>query len=489
MREYRKSGYFDLLVILLLGGIALSCAWIYREFAQDDAFIIYRYAKNLANGRGFVYNNGEHVLGTSTPLYALALAFLTKLSGQDVRLVSHALSIFSLWIGSTTLYLLGKESGRLIAAAVAMVFTTNGLLISAVGMETFFLLALLLLTLRCYLNEKLFLSGILLGMLLLTRYETILMAAVLGIHFLLRRRRFPTWLFAAAAVFLPWAIYAQQSFGSLIPQSAQAKLAARGAGQGISFAVGAAVWWRIYGNETAWHYAFIPLILLGAYSAFRSKCRNQGYVLILAWSAAYCFAASLSALSFPWYYGPLIPGFAILVIWGIEFLAKFVATLARHSLSFRPWAQRFQAGVLVLLALGIVALQLSSWTTGWVSHGGQIIDSRYTGYKEIAEWLNKHAEPDESLLTSEIGVLGYYADLKIRDLHGLVTPKVMPSLIHGYAETLTSSLEIYGPDYVLTGSLELVDSLEQDTDYRVIQAFSTDGTYYLLKRVLEHAPL
>ena len=34
----------------------------------DDAYITYRYARNLATGRGFVYNPGEAVMGTTAPL-------------------------------------------------------------------------------------------------------------------------------------------------------------------------------------------------------------------------------------------------------------------------------------------------------------------------------------------------------------------------------------------------------------------------------------
>jgi len=44
------------------------------HFMWDDAFITFRYADNLAAGHGFVYNIGEHVLGTTTPLFTLLLA-------------------------------------------------------------------------------------------------------------------------------------------------------------------------------------------------------------------------------------------------------------------------------------------------------------------------------------------------------------------------------------------------------------------------------
>ncbi|MEP7359846.1 MAG: hypothetical protein ABI847_21525, partial [Anaerolineales bacterium] len=47
----------------------------------DDAYITFRYARNIASGVGFVYNAGERVLGTTTPAYALFLALMSKLSG------------------------------------------------------------------------------------------------------------------------------------------------------------------------------------------------------------------------------------------------------------------------------------------------------------------------------------------------------------------------------------------------------------------------
>src|SRR5215211_293852 len=61
-------------VIALLGGAAFVFALAFDGFLPDDSYITYRYAHNLLTGRGFVYNPGEHVLSTTTPLYALILA-------------------------------------------------------------------------------------------------------------------------------------------------------------------------------------------------------------------------------------------------------------------------------------------------------------------------------------------------------------------------------------------------------------------------------
>src|SRR5580700_1207941 len=40
----------------------------------DDAYITFRYAANLARGFGLVFNPGERVLGTTSPLFTFILA-------------------------------------------------------------------------------------------------------------------------------------------------------------------------------------------------------------------------------------------------------------------------------------------------------------------------------------------------------------------------------------------------------------------------------
>jgi hypothetical protein len=67
----------------------------------DDAYITYRYARNLATGQGFVYNPGEAVLGTTAALYGLLLGLLSLL-GADIPQASHLLSIIG-WAASVVL--------------------------------------------------------------------------------------------------------------------------------------------------------------------------------------------------------------------------------------------------------------------------------------------------------------------------------------------------------------------------------------------------
>ncbi|MGH9463729.1 MAG: hypothetical protein ACRD1X_21210, partial [Vicinamibacteria bacterium] len=57
----------------------------------DDTYIFLRYAENLANGNGLVFNPGERVEGYTSPLWVLLLALLSRL-GVDLTLASVLLA-------------------------------------------------------------------------------------------------------------------------------------------------------------------------------------------------------------------------------------------------------------------------------------------------------------------------------------------------------------------------------------------------------------
>src|SRR5690606_8741405 len=74
--------------VLFLAAAAGLLGLLWLRFYQppntvDDAYITFRYARNIATGVGFVYNPGERVLGTTTPAYALLLALAARVSGYS----------------------------------------------------------------------------------------------------------------------------------------------------------------------------------------------------------------------------------------------------------------------------------------------------------------------------------------------------------------------------------------------------------------------
>ncbi len=69
-----------LLIVLLYLAQAVS----YLHYVNDDAYITFRYAANLAHGQGPYYNQGEHVEGYTNPLLMLIVSAAIRLGGTAV---------------------------------------------------------------------------------------------------------------------------------------------------------------------------------------------------------------------------------------------------------------------------------------------------------------------------------------------------------------------------------------------------------------------
>ncbi len=74
--------------LALLGWLSAT-AW----FLCDDAFISFRYARNLLDGHGLVFNPGEYVEGYTNLLWVLELAALWKVLGIPPELAAPWLSV------------------------------------------------------------------------------------------------------------------------------------------------------------------------------------------------------------------------------------------------------------------------------------------------------------------------------------------------------------------------------------------------------------
>jgi hypothetical protein len=82
----QKLDRWDWVALALLLALAAG-VWLWfalsTRLALEDAYITFRYARNIAQGVGFVFNPGELVLGTTTPLQTLLLAALGRLFGPE----------------------------------------------------------------------------------------------------------------------------------------------------------------------------------------------------------------------------------------------------------------------------------------------------------------------------------------------------------------------------------------------------------------------
>ena len=115
---------------------------------------------------------------------------------------------------------------------------------------------------------------------------------------------------------------------------------------------------------------------------------------------------------------------------------------------------------------------MSSWSNNILQHEDQIVDGRSIRLREVIEWLNQEASSDESLAAGEIGVVGYYTDMRIIDLHALVPPELQPWIQLDPAEKLGKAVELLEPDYIINF---------KHKEYEPVQSFH-DGANVLYKR-------
>ncbi|KPV52722.1 hypothetical protein SE17_13805 [Kouleothrix aurantiaca] len=134
----------------------------------------------MAAGAGFVYNAGERVLSTTTPLYALILA-VARMLGADVPTVSNALGAASLALGGLAFWELGRAWRTPAAGLVGMIaFPLFPLLATTLGSEVALYLALTLGGFLAYARERYLPVALLLGLAALVRADGVLAAGLIG---------------------------------------------------------------------------------------------------------------------------------------------------------------------------------------------------------------------------------------------------------------------------------------------------------------------
>jgi hypothetical protein len=106
--------------------VALVVRLLTRPHPIDDAYITFRYAGNLADGLGLVYNAGEWVLGTTAPLWAVILGAGYRLGLTALPWLATILSAASDAASAALLaYLALKLGWRPVGAASLSPFRTS----------------------------------------------------------------------------------------------------------------------------------------------------------------------------------------------------------------------------------------------------------------------------------------------------------------------------------------------------------------------------
>jgi hypothetical protein len=234
MRRLSMNFYAVMTLLVLLAGLL--------SFIQDDAFISFRYADNLVNGEGLVWNPGEYVEGYTNFLWTIWIAALIWL-GLDPVLGSQ-LSGLLLFIGTIVLlYHTAREAGleEWACLAVILVAGTNWTFVAYAtgGLETqlvAFLIAAQLFVMLRYLNDEhrldmLWWWSTTGALAILTRMDSILLMIPMGVTLLFMIFYRPTgWIprllrlvVPGVLIISPWLAWKLYYYGSILPNTFYAK--------------------------------------------------------------------------------------------------------------------------------------------------------------------------------------------------------------------------------------------------------------------------
>lgn len=230
---------------LALYAVAIVAGW-WTRMVQDDAFITFRYARNLAQGHGFVYNPGEKVEGYTNFLWTLVM-WIPEKAGWDTPTFSVFVTI-ALMVITVGLALRfarkvfgGNEALAFLSAAALLAnFTFIGYGTS--GLETMLqtlcvtAVALLLVPHEGETTAKhRAVAGVFAGLAILTRLDSVVIVAtwfLLHCWWLLKKQEQPLAKVAVTALqmgspvlvlVVPWLVWKSSYYGDLLPNTLAAK--------------------------------------------------------------------------------------------------------------------------------------------------------------------------------------------------------------------------------------------------------------------------
>lgn len=446
--QERLGWLFAALCLISAGAFLLLQLWPHG----DDAYIFYTYARNIALGNGYVFQAGEHVNATTSPLYTLLLALtsfaLSPFFDIDGRFPASGqlLESFGLlaaaWYGYRAFCACGlRHAGFLFP----LILFSNGLLAAGVGLETFVLLGFLCAAVDAYVRGRYARFSLLSSLAVLTRPDALLFVGIFGIDYLFRKRSFPP--LRCGLIFLGplvvWIAFSWAYFGSPVPTTLlakQAQAAGRWSGTPIFLQHVDDRLSLFAGRATGW-LAIVGILLCVLRGRF--LVRNPVVMPLVAWALLYfcVYGFIIKPTPHPWYYVPPIIAFCAL-------LAFAGSTLV----SFLPASRRSLANGSLGLAICLISLSRTPSLTAFARTAQDTLTRAPVGlknsvYLDAIKWLNETAAVGSTVSSAEIGMLGYYyRNGRIIDALGLVTP--------GAEDALTNSdfswyVKRFRPDYII----------------------------------------
>ena len=461
---------------MLVVALALAARIVPGARTIDDAYITFRYARNLAAGEGPVFNPGQRVLGTTTPLYMGLLALASAPFGAEQAPYPEIALVLNAFADAATCVLLvaiGLALGFPAAgwgAAVVWAIAPYSVTFAIGGLETSVYILVLTGMYYFHIREHALRMGLFAGLALLTRPDSLLFLGLIWVDIILRAIAKTGIRGAIRAALLPalplvclsapWFLFAALYYGSPLPHSMFAKAIA----YHIDGEAGLIRLLQHFGTPFFEHLTFgtgililtLPLYLFLSILGIRAGRKTKGGWTGLAFPWLYLLVFALAnPLIFRWYLSPPLPFYFLSLFLGAGVLLRMV--VPRTPVRRRQW-----------LLFGFVALV---WTgmvlRGWQwspDHGPSAPAPEMAWirlellYRRVAEDLKPRLHPGVRIAAGDVGALGYYTGAEILDTVGLNSP--VATDFYPLPEAMYATNYAIPPDLILQEQPDLLVMLE-----------------------------
>ncbi len=461
----------------------------------DDAYITYQYAKQMARGFPYQYNDGDApTTGMTSFLFTLLLAGFHRLGVTGEALVAVSVRLGVLWLGLTAWLLSrivqilgqpgplgrarsalswpgalkwqkppGSMSAWIIPLTIILTVSVGSLQWGYFnGMETGLFTVLILAALAALLRKRYGIGSVWLGLSGLTRPEglvlTLVTCGVVFVHSLWRRRIFPWKPLLALSIALVAGLLPSLLAGWFTGDFSSASLQAKSWFYNVPAYPREVVssvlisYRRIlqrfmgFGSMEEW---FVPpgifCVSLVGWFALLWQRRWWPLLLTLAWFFLGTFSTA-TLITATWHVGryqvPFVPLITLLAGYGASFIIEGVCYL---------WCVRagFQAPAVVLQGMrwfvGLILLLPSFYTTYQaVRLYRQAVYTVLHQQLAMADWINVHIPARSYIGVHDVGAIRYVGGRPTYDLIGLTTAGATLAWRHG-AGSVFETMESASP--------------------------------------------
>jgi hypothetical protein len=402
---------------------------LHFNFVCDDAFISFRYAQNLNEGFGLVWNiNEKPVEGYTNFLWLILMGLFMKIGFEPI-ITSKVLGVF---FGSCTIILsylfaekiLQRKSPLNLLAPAILAFCGPFAAWSTGGLETqmftFFIIAASIMYLYEIQNDvSIPTSAILFAFASFTRPEGVLIFCITALHhfiFTLRKnKRFVSktffWLITFIIIYGIYSFWRYSYFGYIFPNTYYAKT-----GGGVDQIVRGLKYFGSFIGFSNW-----PVIIgIGFLFFFNPPRFSMLYLIMIIFTyTSYIICIGGDFLGMFRFVVPILPLMAI--------------TVQESFISLIQWIMRsvsndfLKKSAIVFCSLSLFFLIAKSSRLSFDSDEYNRIQFHQVVVNDqtaVGKWLYQHASPNESFAAIAIGAISYYSKLTSIDRLGITDSNI-----------------------------------------------------------------